>query len=463
MSSGTAQQTSIARALQHVVDVRHDEVRAMLWSCAYFFFVLSSYYVIRPLREEMGVAGGVRNIPWLFTGTLTAMLLVHPPFAALVVRFPRRRFVAIANRFFLANLLAFFVLLRLLPEGSSIWVGRAFFVWTSVFNLFVVSVFWSVLADVFSTPQGKRLFGFIGVGGTLGGITGSAVAAAFASGVGPVNLVPVSMLLLELSTVAMRRVTRHAAPRAADSAGGAGAGSDAEGERIIGGATFSGVVHVLRSPYLLGMCLYMLLFTFGSTVLYIQQAAIAERTYADPGARTAFFARIDLAVNTLTLLTQAFLTGRIVKALGVPLTLTLLPALSAAGFIALGAMPFIAVLVILQVLRRAGEFAVARPTREVLYIVLPREDKYKAKNLIDTFVYRAGDQIGAWSTAGLAALGMTLAGIAFAAAPLAVAWLAIGFWLGRRQEALARHDGRGTGPATPRPRGSPGTPLEVAQ
>lgn len=425
----------MARAVHRVVDVRDEEVHALGWSCAYFFLILSCYYIIRPLREEMGVAGGVRNLPWLFTGTLIAMLLVHPPFGALVAKLPRRRFVAVANRFFLANLAMFYVLLRVLPPEQTVWVGRAFFIWTSVFNLFVISVFWSVMADSWATPQGKRLFGFIGFGGTLGGIVGSSLTALLASRLGVVNLLIVSAVLLELSTHAMRRVTSVTSTPVPTPMPGAPRANE---ERVIGGSIFAGMTHVARSPYLLGICAYMLLFTFGSTVLYLQQAGIAERTFSDSGIRTAFFARIDLAVNILTLVTQMFLTGRIVKLLGVPLTLTLLPALSIIGFIALGGMPVIGVFVVFQVLRRAGEFAVARPTRELLYIVVPREDKYKAKNLIDTFVYRAGDQIAAWSTAGLTALGLTMAGVAFVAAPMAALWLLIGWWLGKQQEVRAR-------------------------
>jgi len=207
---------------------------------------------------------------------------------------------------------------------------------------------------------------------------------------------------------------------------------------VIGGTTFAGIRQALSSPYLLGIGAYMLLFTIGSTILYFQQAAIADRAYSDPAQRTAFFARIDLAVNILTLATQMFLTGRIVKALGVAVTLTLLPALSILGFLTLGFAPTVAAVVVFQVLRRAGEFAVARPTREVLYTVISREDKYKAKNFIDTFVYRAGDQIGAWTMAGVAALGVSVSGVAFMAAPLALLWLVIGWWLGRAQEAKAR-------------------------
>ncbi|MGH7711912.1 MAG: NTP/NDP exchange transporter [Gemmatimonadaceae bacterium] len=413
--------------------MREDEARALAWSCAYFFFVLSSYYIIRPVRDAMGTAGGTRNLPWLFLGTMTAMLLVHPPFGALVAKLPRRRFVSYANRFFVANLAVFYVLLRVLPESQLVWVGRAFFIWTAVFNLFVVSVFWSVMADSWSTPQGKRLFGFIGVGGTLGGIIGSLITTVLAEQIGVFNLILISAVLLELSTQAMLRVTA-----ATTTAGTSGAAQREDKERVIGGGVLAGMAHAVKSPYLLGICVYMLLYTFGSTVLYFQQSGIAESTFSNSELRTAFFARIDLTVNVLTVLTQMFLTGRIVKLLGVSITLTLLPALSVLGFLALAAFPVIAVLVTFQVLRRAGEYAVARPTRELLYIVVPREDKYKAKNLIDTFVYRAGDQLAAWSMAGLTLAGLAMAGTALVAAPLAGLWLVIGWWLGRQQEAKAR-------------------------
>jgi AAA family ATP:ADP antiporter len=195
------------------------------------------------------------------------------------------------------------------------------------------------------------------------------------------------------------------------------------------------VTHVLRSPYLLAICGYMLLFTIGSTVLYFQQAGFASGI-ADPGERTAFFARLEQYVQILTLIVQALFTGRIIKLLGVAGTLTLLPVLSMVGFGLLAAAIALVVFVVFQVLRRAGEFAVAKPTREVLFTVVSREDKYKAKNLIDTFVYRAGDQAGAWSYAAMAALGFGAAGIAALAVPVAAIWLAIAVWLGRRHEAM---------------------------
>lgn len=430
MSAAPAVESSrggpLHRFLRGAVEVKEDEVGTMLMACLYFFFILASWFIMRPIREQMGVAGGTRNLPWLYTGTLVATLLVHPPFAALVARLPRRTFITISNRFFLVNIVAFYLVLRSLGEADMVWAGRVFFIWTSVFNLFVVSVFWAFMVDVFSTDQAKRLFGFIGLGGTLGGLVGSFLTSQLAERIGPLQLLLISAVFLELAVQCVHRISalRNARPNQPP-------------EQVIGGTTLAGVSHVLKSPYLLAICVYMLLFTVGSTVLYFQQAEIAKANFTDRASQTAFFANLDLAVNILTLATQAFLTGRLIRSLGVGVTLAFLPAISILGFAGLGAVPVLAVFVAFQVLRRAGEYAVARPSREVLYTVLDREDKYKAKHFIDTFIYRGGDQVGAWSMAGLGALGLGLKGTAWAAVPIAALWLAISIWLGRRQQAIA--------------------------
>ena len=187
----------------------------------------------------------------------------------------------------------------------------------------------------------------------------------------------------------------------------------------------------------MNVSVYILLFAITSTLLYFQQAEIARQSFADRGARTAFYARIDLWVNVLTLGAQLFLTGRVLRAIGVGLTLAMLPALSIAGFGTLAATPTLAVLVVYQVLRRAGNFAFARPSREVLFTVVPREDKYKAKSFIDTVIYRTGDQVGAWSYAALIFLGLAMTGISLVAVPISIAWLLNGLWLGRKQERMA--------------------------
>ena len=421
----------IYRLLRRFLDVRPAEIRALAWSWLYIFSLLSSYYILRPVRDEMGVAGGIENLPWLFTGTLAGMIAVNPPFAALVARLPRVRFIAIAYRFFISNLLIFAILLNAASAEQNIWLGRLFFIWTSIFNLFVVSVFWALMVDVYDSEQSKRLFGFIAAGATLGGIVGSSITALLAKQVSPVYLLLISAALIEIAVFGVRRLSRlsqalHRQPVMR---------SD---QALIGGSVFSGVTHALKSPYLINVSVYILLFTVTSTFLYFQQAEIARQSFADRGARTAFFASIDLWVNILTLGAQLFLTHRLLRRLGVAVTLAILPALSILGFGTLASMPTIAVLVGYQVLRRAGNFAFARPTREVLFTVVPREDKYKAKSFIDTVVYRLGDQVGAWSYAGLGLLGVGMTGIALVAVPISCAWLVNGWWLGRKQEKMVK-------------------------
>lgn len=419
----------VYRFLRCVIDVRPSELRALGWSWLYIFSVLFSYYILRPIRDDMGVAGGVENLQWLFTGTLLGMIAINPPFAALVARLPRVKFIAISYRFFWVNLLLFALLLQLATAEQNIWIGRVFFIWTSVFNLFVVSVFWALMVDVFDAEQGKRLFGFIAAGATLGGIVGSTLTASLAKQVPATYLLLISALMLEMAVFCVRRLSlstdilkqKAAAP-----------GTEAP----IGGSVFSGMAHAFNSSYLINVSVYILLFAVTSTFLYFQQAEIAKQTFADRGSRTAFFARVDLSVNMLTLGAQLFLTGRVLRLIGVALTLAILPLLSIFGFGTLALTPTIAVLVIYQVTRRAGNFAFARPTREVLFTVVRREDKYKAKSFIDTVIYRLGDQVGAWSYAGLGLLGLGMTGISLVAVPLSIAWLINGLWLGRRQKTL---------------------------
>jgi AAA family ATP:ADP antiporter len=417
------------RLLRRFIEVHPAERRALAWAWLYIFSVLFSYYILRPIRDEVGVAGGVENLPWLFTGTLLGMIAVNPPFAALVSRLSRTAFISITYRFFFANLLLFAVLLHLASAEQNIWIGRVFFIWASIFNLFVVSVFWALMVDVFNAEQGKRLFGFIAAGATLGGIAGSSLTAALAKQVPATYLLLGSALLLEAAVFCVRRLSRlsDALQRRPAAAGDAAP---------IGGSVFAGLKHALASPYLIQVSVYIVLFTVTSTFLYFQQAEIARQSFADRGARTAFFARVDLWVNILTLGAQLFLTASMLRRLGVALTLAALPLISMIGFGVLALAPTITALVGYQVIRRSGNFALARPAREVLFTVVPREDKYKAKSFIDTVIYRLGDQVGAWSYAGLGALGLALAGIAWVAVPLSLVWLINSLWLGRKQQAL---------------------------
>ncbi len=418
--------------LQCVVEVRPEEVRVLLLSGGYFFFILASYYVIRPIRDDMAVVGGVENLAWLFTGTLVGTLLVHPLFTWAVSRYPRKRFIPIAYRFFIANLLLFFLLMRAAPDGAHVWVGRVFFGWTSVFNLFVVSVFWAFMADIFRSEQAKRLFGFIGVGGTLGGILGAALTAKLAETLGPVNLLLVSALFLEVANRLVRVLGRRVTV--------SGLGNARQEEETIGGGILAGISGALRSPYLMGIIFFILLSTFTSTAVYYQQTEIVGRSFEDSGARTAFFGWIDFFVLLVTLFTQALFTGRIIRWFGLGVTLAILPFVSVVGLVWLGVAPTLVVLCLVQVFRRGWNYGLMKPALEALYTVVPREEKYKAKNFIDTTVYRTGDQLGAWSNKGFLALGVSFTAMAFMAVPLAGIWVVTGLLLGSAQRKRANRN-----------------------
>jgi len=372
--------TRLAGMLARSVNVREDEIRTLLLSFAYFFCLLCGYYILRPLREEMGVAGGVRNLPWLFTGTFLVMLAAVPAFGAAVARFPRRRLVPIIYRFFILNILLFYLLFTL-GEGQ-VYLSRAFFIWVSVYNLFVVSVFWSFMADIFESAQGKRLFGFIAAGGTMGALLGPAITTFLAVPLGPITLLPISAVFLELAVQCIRLLL--ASPGVRKDA------ADVQVDEAIGGGVFSGAIRVFRSPYLLGICVYIFLFTTTSTFLYFQQAHIVSAAFDSPAERTRVFALINLIVGLLTLGVQWFVTGRFMARFGVGLSAAFLPLAVAAGFLALAVSPVLAVLVAFQSIRRASNFAISKPAREVLFTVVVREEKYKSKNFIDTVVYRGG-------------------------------------------------------------------------
>jgi ATP:ADP antiporter, AAA family len=426
-----AARSTVHAWLTRAVQVEPHELPALLWSFAYFFALLCGYYIVRPMRDAMGIAGGVEQLHWLFTGTFLAMLAAVPLFGWATSRFPRRRFLPYVYWFFIANLLAFYALLR--DDGANVVAARAFFIWTSVYNLFVVSVFWSFMADLFTNAQAKRLFGFVAAGGSTGALVGPVLATALARPLGPASLLLLSASFMAIAVLCIHRLI-------AWSAGQRTAALDrpwAHEARPLGGGVLAAFPLVLRSPYLLGVSLFMLLFTTASTVLYFQQAQIVRDAFESAAERTAVFAAVDLAVNALTIAIQVLLTGRVVRALGVAGTLALIPGLLGAGFLALGIAPVLAVILAVQIVRRAGDYAVTRPARELLYVVLGREEKYKAKSFIDTVVYRGGDAVSAWAWAGLRAMGLSLGGIAFAAVPVAVLWAWLAYRLGRRQEALA--------------------------
>lgn len=420
--------------LQVLVGVRREERTVLVLSALYFFLVMASYFILRPIRDQMGVAGGVRNLAWLFTGTLVAMLLVSPLFSALVSRWPRRRFVTWSYRALMLCLLAFYGALVGLPESTSVWVGRAFFIWVSVFNLFAVSLFWAVMADVYQGESSRRLYGVIAAGGSLGALLGGVATAGLVEWIGAPALLLVSLAMLELALWCMFAINARAGAAAPDPATARQAGDE-----IIGGSAADGFRLALRSPYLLGICGYMFLYTIGSTFLYFLQAQVVDATIDGEAAQTVYFANVDIWVNGLTLVLQLFLTGRLMARIGVGLTLAAVPLISVIGFVGLGLYPVLAAVVVFTVARRVTNFALSRPAREALYVPLSRAEKYKAKNLIDTVVYRVGDQVGAWTNTLLLWLGLGIGGIALTAAPLAALWLVLSLWLGRRYVEGQRH------------------------
>jgi ATP:ADP antiporter, AAA family len=420
--------------LRRAVDVKEDEAGAMLTSFVFFFFLLSGYFVLRPIRDSVAAASGVLQLPWLFAGSLAATLICNPLLAVLVVRAPVRRIIPIAFHFFAASFIVFYAVLRFVSSGEGstvdVWMGRAFYVWVTVFALFNTSLYWALMSDVWQSAQAKRLFGFIGVGGTLGSIVGSAATAAFAPRIGAVNMLLVAAALIEVAILVLARFPL----RAHGAVDRAGRGGDRE---KIGGSVWAGFTELTKSPYLLGICAFQILYVFGSTVLYFAQSDLVGKLYVDRTARTAILAQIELAAQVLTITTQLFLTGRIIRWIGLAVTLAILPAMGILGFGALGVAPLFRTVAIFLVLRRAANFALTNPAVEVLFTVVSREDKYKAKNVIETFVYRAGDQLAAWAYAGLAMLGLGLAGISFVAVPISAVWLGLGLWLGRRQAVMA--------------------------
>lgn len=423
-------------ALRRIVLIKPGEGPILAWATAYFFLLLMSYYLLRPMREALGIAKGADKLPWLLTGTLLAMLVANPLYAAIAARLPRRRIIPITYRFFGLCMLLFWLAFRMVPKGGSLGLGYGFFVWLSVFNLFVVSVFWGLLDDLFDEDMGKRLFGLITVGGTLGAIAGSSLTGALSKGVMVMGTrlafdagsqLLLSAALLEASVQCMQQLARRF-----------GMPTEAGGSREPGPGLLEGLRLVLTSRYLLVICANMLLFTITSTMLYLQQGQIVERSFAGQAARTAAFATLDFWTNVITLATQLFLSGRIITWLGLRPVLCLLPILTLAGFGVLSFWPSFGVLAVFMVARRGLNYAVDRPAKEILYIPLGPAEKYKSKPFIDTFVYRAGDLLGVWTPTVLAVVAVPLSAVALAVSGV---WLAAGATLGtlwsRRSKAEA--------------------------
>jgi AAA family ATP:ADP antiporter len=401
--------------------VQPGERRALVWSFVYFFTLLFSYYILRPVREEMAIQGGTENIPWLFLATFIAMLAAVPIFGWLTSRYSRAQFLPWVYLFFAANLLLFFAAFRLLPGDH--WTARVFFVWLSVFNQFVVSVFWAFMADLYNREQARRLFGMIAAGGSTGALAGPACTALLVPYVGPQNLLPISATMLSFSVVCIFRLRRWAMTEARP--------GDRRPERPLGGGLFEAVPLLLQSPYLLAISAMMLLGNLTGTYLYIYQAQVVSAAFEDSGVRTAVFAGLDLAVNLTALFFQVAVARVAIQRLGEGLTLAIVPALSIVGFLVLALHPALAALVVFQVLRRAANYGLGRPAKELLFTVVPVRVKYKAKSFIDTVIYRGGDALSAQAIRVLQASGASFGAMAMVCAGLCAVWVGLALLLGK--------------------------------
>jgi AAA family ATP:ADP antiporter len=406
------------------------ELAAVLWSFVYFFALLAGYYVLRPIRDEMGLQLGARALQELFTAVFVVMLLLVPVFGWLNRRFARRQLLPWLYGFFVLNLVGFFAVFEHGGTQSPA-VARGFFVWVAVYNFFIVSLFWSFMADLFDTEQAKRLYGFISAGGTLGALTGPLITASLVKALGPKVLVLVSAALLCVAIVAIYRLRELAREREA----GRVVADDGEHAGLEGGI-WSGLTDLFRSPYLMGICLFLFSYALLSTFLYFQSVELLPKAYTDPAERTQLLAQIDLVVNVLALLLQVLAFKGLITRLGTRVTLVLLPVVSVFGFTALAMFPVVAVVVVFGVLRRAGEYALSKPARETLFNVLPPAQKYKAKNVIDTLVHRTGDTASGWIFGGLRGLGLSGVQISWLSVPIALGWVAVAWSLGRQAETM---------------------------
>jgi len=430
MTSPAPPPPGIAGRFAALFNVRAHEAPVVAAGLAMFFLLFAGYFMLRPIRETMGVAGGVDNLQWLFTGTFVATLAVLPLYGWIASKVSRRRIVPWVFGLVVASLLGYGAAMQARPDD--VWLARTFYIWVSVINLLMISLMWSVLADVMDSHEAKRLFALIAGGASLGGLVGPLLATLLVKPFGHGGLMALSALLIGASAATAtwlhRWRDRHPLP--------AGANSAEQRRRPLGGNPFAGATAVFRSPYLLGIAVFVLLLATVTTFLYFEQAKLVAERFADKEEQTQVFGLIDTVVQTLAILSQVFVTGRIAQRLGVGVLLVAVPLVVAVGFLWLALAPVFAVFVVVMVVRRAGEYAFVRPGREMLYTVVPAEQKYKAKNFIDTVVYRGGDALSGWVKRALDVLAEHPAAAMFIGVGVALAWAATGAALGRRQRAL---------------------------
>ncbi len=428
----------IARFFAKVAAVEPYEVRAVVLSMLYFFFLFGSYSVIKPVRDAMGTVYGVAHLQELFTVTLVASLVFAPLYSGLATRLKLSSFLPWVYGFVALSLLGFYGMF-LSQHDQDRWVAAGFYVWVSTFNMLIISVFWTFMADLFSRAQAKRLFGLVAAGGTLGGIAGPAIATLLATKLGNNNLLLIAAAGFAVTALVVRMLAREkekllaAAPEA----------QRTSLEHRLPGSAFDGFKLLLRSRYLLLIALFLLLMTWISTIVYFQLGDLITKAFQSREERTHAYAMIDLAVNTCAVFIQLLGTGRFIARFGVGAGLLLNPIIMVVAFLAMAFSPVLMLLGGIQIFRRVAEYAVAKPTREMLFTLVDQESRYKAKNVIDTVVYRFGDFSAAWISAAVLPYGVI--GLAIFGAIASVIWFPVAYLLGRQYEATRSSSGAPSG------------------
>jgi AAA family ATP:ADP antiporter len=420
------ERTGSTSYLERVFGIEPAETRAVAISFAYFFFLMASYFILRPLRDTMGTVYGVAHLQELFTGTFLLSFVAAPVFSGFASRIRLSTFLPWVYGFIAITMVVFYLLFQHVTNDR--WVAAAFYIWLSTFNLITISVFWSMMADIFSTAQAKRLFGVIAAGGTLGTVAAPAFITFLVSAVGTNNLLLISAAGFAVCAFLVRLLEAEKDKLAVGD-------TDAQGttlERRLGGNPLDGFVLLFRSRYLLLIALFLLLMTWISTVIYFQLGDLISKEFASRAARTQAYATIDLATNSIALLVQLFGTGRFVQRFGVTTGLLVNPIIMVLAFLAVAFSPILIVLGSIQVVRRFSEYSVAKPSRDMLFTIVDQQAKYKAKNVIETVVYRFGDLTSAWLSAAILPFGV--AGLAIFGLVISVLWFPIAFLLGRRYE-----------------------------
>ena len=432
-SGSAAPPSALARLLKTVAAVEAIEVKAVLLSMLYFLFLFGSYSVIKPVRDAMGTVYGVKHLQELFTVTLIASLVFSPLYAGLASRMKLSTFLPWVYGFVAATILVFYAMF-VSGRYQDRWIAAAFYVWVSTFNLLIISVFWTFMADIFSRAQAKRLFGFIAAGGTIGGIVGPAIATFLAKSVGNNGLMLIAAGGFVVTAVMVTLLAKEKEKLLAH-------GGEVQKTTLnhrLGGNPLDGFLLLFRSPYLLLLALFLLLMTWISTIVYFQLGDLITKAFESKEARTQAYATIDLTVNSLAVLVQLFGTGRIIQRFGVQTGLLLNPIIMVIAFLAVAFSPVLMILGGIQIVRRVAEYAVAKPTREMLFTVVDQESKYKAKNVIDTVIYRFGDFSSAWVSAAVLPYGVT--GLAIFGVITSVVWFPVAYVLGKRYESVRSGD-----------------------